>query len=118
MEYSLKLSSGTLEVEAGKQQALRILLTNSGEKAAFLMLEARGIDPAWFGFIPPALKLGARSSAVVTATLNPPSGVSAERLLPSIVLVSVETRETLASENFILSVIDPTAPKKENAPSA
>ncbi|NWJ48979.1 MAG: C39 family peptidase [Chloroflexi bacterium] len=110
------MSSGTLEVEAGKQQALRILLTNSGEKAAFLMLEARGIDPAWFGFIPPALKLGARSSAVVTATLNPPSGVSAERLLPSIVLVSVETRETLASENFILSVIDPTAPKKRKRP--
>ncbi|MEI7556378.1 C39 family peptidase [Candidatus Chlorohelix sp.] len=110
------MSSGTLEVAAGKQQTLRILLTNSSEKAAFVMLEARGVDPAWFGFIPPALKLGSRSSAVVTSTINPPSGVSAERLLPSIALVSVETRETLASENFILSVIDPTPQKKRKRP--
>ena len=106
---TVRVSPAEMSVAPGGNYEFSVIVANTGSRAGTFRLSARGIDPAWVSFSPPALHLqsGQESSARLSISIPYNAALSSTSLV--IRVASTGARSILGETSVALSA-PPSAP--------
>ena len=112
---TVRVSPAELPIAPGGQYQLVVTVTNLGATEVTFRLGARGIDPSWLSFSPPALHLlsGQESTAILNLNIPPASALQSTSLV--IRVTSSGARSVLAETTARLTAPFAAAPTVLNS---